>query len=68
MVTTLAQLLDNSVKTYVKPDFMLFKRDGAYQPISSAAFGEDVKHLALGLRALGFEPGQKLCLLSENSP
>jgi long-chain acyl-CoA synthetase len=27
-----------------------------------------VKHVALGLRALGFEPGQKLCLLSENRP
>jgi long-chain acyl-CoA synthetase len=67
MVTTLAQLLSHSVKTYVKPDFMLVKKEGAYQPISSAAFGESVKHLALGLRALGFEPGQKLCLLSENS-
>jgi long-chain acyl-CoA synthetase len=47
---------------------MLFKKDGAYVPISSAEFGDGVKHLALGLRALGFEAGQKLCLLSENRP
>jgi long-chain acyl-CoA synthetase len=68
MVTTLAGLIVNSVKTYPKPDFMLHKTGGAYAPISSAAFGADVKHLALGLRELGFQPGQKLCLLSENRP
>jgi long-chain acyl-CoA synthetase len=68
MVTTLAQLLVHSVTTYPKPDFMLFKKDGAYEPISAAEFGTSVKHFALGLRALGFEAGQKLCLLSENRP
>jgi len=68
MVNTLAQLLVHSVTTYPKPDFMLVKRAGVYAPISAAEFGAGVKHLALGLRALGFEPGQKLCLLSENRP
>jgi long-chain acyl-CoA synthetase len=68
MVTTLAGLIVNSVKAYPKPDLMLFKKEGAYKPLSAGEFGESVKHLALGLRALGFEPGQKLCLLSENRP
>jgi long-chain acyl-CoA synthetase len=68
MVTTLAGLLANTVKAYPKPDFMLFKKDGAYTPISTQEFGESVKHFALGLRALGFDAGQKLCLLSENRP
>ncbi len=68
MVTTLAQLLVHSVSTYPKPDFMLFKKAGAYVPISAAEFGDGVKHFALGLRALGFEAGQKLCILSENRP
>ena len=68
MVTTLAQLLIHSVTAYPKPDFMLFKKDGAYRPISAAEFGDSVKHLALGLRDLGFGPGQKLCILSENRP
>ena len=68
MVPSLAHLLVHSVTTYPKPDFMLFKKDGAYVPISATEFGESVKHLALGLRALGFESGQKLCILSENRP
>ncbi|HPW18673.1 MAG TPA: long-chain fatty acid--CoA ligase [Candidatus Aminicenantes bacterium] len=68
MVATLAELIVNSVKTYPKPDFMLVKKGGAFAPLSAREFGDGVKHLALGLRALGFEPGQKLCLLSENRP
>ena len=68
MSTTLAGLIVNSVKAYSKPDLMLFKKDGAFRPIAAAEFGEGVKHLALGLRALGFDAGQKLCLLSENRP
>jgi len=68
MVQSLAQLLVHSVTTYPKLDFMLVKRAGAYGPISAAEFGDGVKHLTLGLRALGFEPGQKLCILSENRP
>ena len=68
MVTTLAELIVNSVKTYPKPDFMLVKKEGAYAPISTQEFGDGVKHLALGLKAIGFEAGRKLCLLSENMP
>jgi long-chain acyl-CoA synthetase len=47
---------------------MLFKKDGAYTPISTGEFGASVKHFALGLKALGFEAGPKLCLLAENRP
>ena len=68
MVTTLAELLVNTVKTYPKPDFMLFKKEGAYTPISTGEFGDGVKHLSLGLKALDFEAGQKLCIISENRP
>ncbi len=68
MVTTLADLIVNTVKAYPKPDFMLFKKEGAFTPISTGEFGDGVKHLALGLNALGFEARQKLCLLSENRP
>jgi long-chain acyl-CoA synthetase len=68
MVQSLAHLIVHAVTTYPKPDFMLVKRDGAYRPVAAAEFGDGVKHLTLGLRALGFEPGQKLCLLSENRP
>jgi long-chain acyl-CoA synthetase len=68
MVTTLAQLLVNSIASFPKPDLMLVKKEGAFRPISTQEFGDGVKHLALGLKALGFGPGHKLCLLSENRP
>jgi long-chain acyl-CoA synthetase len=68
MVTTLAELIVNTVKVYPKPDFMLFKKEGTFTPISTGEFGDGVKHLALGLNALGFDARQKLCLLSENRP
>ncbi|NTU51722.1 MAG: AMP-binding protein [Candidatus Aminicenantes bacterium] len=68
MAPTLAGLIVNTVKTYPKPDLMLYKKDGAFTPMSTQEFGDGVKHLALGLKALGFEQGQKLCLLSENRP
>ncbi|MEN6560295.1 MAG: long-chain fatty acid--CoA ligase [Acidobacteriota bacterium] len=68
MVSSLAHLLVHSVAAYPKPDYMLVKKDGAYRPIAAAEFGDSVRHLALGLRALGFGPGQKLCILSENRP
>ncbi len=68
MVTTLARLLANTVESYQKPDLMLFKKEGAFTPISTREFGDGVKFLSLGLKSLGFEAGQKLCLLSENRP
>ncbi len=68
MVTTLAQLIVNTVKSYPKDDFMLVKKEGAYTPISTQEFGDGVRDLCLGLHALGFGKGHKLCLLSENRP
>ncbi len=68
MVTTLSELLLNSIKSYPKPDFMLFKKEGRYVPISTQEFGDSVKHMALGLHALGHAKGDKLIILSENRP
>ncbi len=47
---------------------MLYKKEGQYTPISTAEFGDRVKHLSLGLRDLGFETGDKLIILSDNRP
>jgi long-chain acyl-CoA synthetase len=68
MVTTLSNLLLNTLEKYPKPDFMLVKKDGRYAPISTQEFGETVKHLALGLAELGHGRGDKLVILSENRP
>jgi long-chain acyl-CoA synthetase len=68
MSETLGRMLQHTLKTYPKHEFMLVKREGKYVPISSAEFGGMVRRLALGLHSLGFGKGDKLCLLSENRP
>jgi long-chain acyl-CoA synthetase len=68
MVDTLSQLFLNSVRSYPKDGFLLVKKQGAYAPISTGAFGDAVKFLGLGLRALGLSKGDKLIILSENRP
>ncbi len=68
MIETLAQVLLNTVKSFPKDDFMHFKKDGAYTPISTKDFGERVKLFSLGLRQLGLRPGDRMVILSENRP
>ncbi|MGB7294313.1 MAG: long-chain fatty acid--CoA ligase [Candidatus Aminicenantales bacterium] len=68
MPDTLAQVLVDTVKNYPKPDFMLYKKEGRYQPVSTEEFGRQVKHLCLGLRDLGLQKGDKVIILSENRP
>jgi long-chain acyl-CoA synthetase len=68
MSETLGRMLQHTLKTYPKREFMLVKREGKYAPISSTEFGDGVRRLALGLHSLGFGKGDKLCLLAENRP
>ena len=68
MIKTLPELLLNTLKEYPKDDLMLYKKEGAYVPLSTREFGDKVKALSLGLRELGLGPGDKLIILSENRP
>jgi len=68
MADTLAQVVLDTVKNYPKPDFMLYKKEGRYQPVSTEELGRRVKHLCLGLRDLGLQKGDKVVILSENRP
>jgi long-chain acyl-CoA synthetase len=68
MVTTLAELFLNTLKSFPKPDLMLVKKEGAYTPIPAAEFGARVRWFALGLQELGLAKGDKLIILSENRP
>lgn len=68
MVDTLSQLFLNSVKSYPKDNLMLYKEKGRYVPISTDEFANRVKQVALGLKDLGLEAGDKLIILSENRP
>ena len=42
------------------------KRGGAYVPTSWRQYGKAVRHFALGLIELGFEPGDRLCVMGFN--
>ena len=68
MTETLAQVLLNTVKSFPKDDFMLFKKDGTYVPLSTKDFGDRVRFFSLGLRQLGLRPGDRMVILSENRP
>ena len=68
MVETISQLFLNTVKSYPKDDLMLFKREEQYVPISTEEFASKVRYFTLGLKDLGYNPGDKLVLLSENRP
>jgi long-chain acyl-CoA synthetase len=68
LIETLAQVLLNTVKSFPKDDLMLFKKDGAYVPLSTKDFGDRVKFFSLGLRRLGLGPGDRMAILSETGP
>lgn len=68
MIETLNQAFFNTVKSYIKDDLMLYKKEGQYVPISTEEFANRVKYISLGLRDLGLEAGDKLIILSENRP
>ena len=68
MITTLCELLLNSVGSFPKPEFLLVKINGGYTPISTEEFGLRVRRLSLGLQDLGLAKGDKLVILSENRP
>ena len=68
MVDTISQIILNTVRSYPKEDLILFKKEGAYVPISTQDFGNDIKYLSLGLKDLGHQAGDKLIILAENGP
>jgi long-chain acyl-CoA synthetase len=68
MISTLSELLINSVKSFPKDEYLLVKKEGQFRPISMAEFGRRIEHFSLGLRDLGLAKGDKLIILSENRP
>jgi long-chain acyl-CoA synthetase len=63
---TLNQLLTKAVETHRRDDALVYKKDGAWQKISSESWLARARHLALGLHTLGIERGDRVALLSEN--
>ena len=65
---TLNRLFFDAVEKFNKPDALQFKKDGTYRPISSRELGDRVRHVALGLRDLGIQRGDRVAILSETRP
>jgi long-chain acyl-CoA synthetase len=65
---TLNQLFFDAVERYDKPDALQWKAGGRYQPMSHRTLAERVRRTALGLRALGVQPGERVGILSNNRP
>ncbi len=68
MVETISQLFFNTIRLYPREDLMQVKRGEQYVPISTEEFGNRVKYFSLGLKELGFNPEDKLVILSETRP
>jgi len=67
-VTTVSRLFLNTCREFPKPELLKSKAGGAWRAISTEEFGRRVRLLSLGLRVLGFKPGDKAAILAESGP
>ncbi len=65
---TVNQLFFETLDKYDKPDALMTRASGRWTTISHATIREQVRRVALGLRALGLQPGDRVAILSENRP
>jgi len=68
VIETITQSFLNTIKSYVKDDLMLYKKEGRYQPISTEELANKVRYFALGLRDLGLKAGDKMVIISDTRP
>jgi long-chain acyl-CoA synthetase len=66
-VTTLAELFLHAAG-HRKPDALLYKTGGRYQPISTVELVDRVRRLARALEKRGVERGDRVALMAENGP
>jgi long-chain acyl-CoA synthetase len=64
---TLVDIFRN-LANFQKPDLLLYKKDGAWHPISTREFMDRVRALGSALEGLGVKSGDRVALLSENRP
>jgi long-chain acyl-CoA synthetase len=64
----LNQLFFTAVERYDRPDALQVRVNGRFEPISHRMLADRVRRTALGLRALGIAPGDRVGILSENRP
>ncbi len=66
--TTLTALFFKAVESFDLPAAYLYKKDGAYTPISHRETLERVRRVSLGLGAIGVKRGDRVGIMSENRP
>lgn len=64
----LADLFVRSAEKLRVEKALNFKRDGNWKSISSAELAERAGHIALGLNTLGLQKGDRVAIMSNNSP
>ena len=66
---TLSHLFFDAIDRYSsKRAALRYKANGTWREITHQELGRQVRHLALGLRELGVEPGDRIAILSANRP
>src|SRR5690606_11251912 len=66
--STLTRIFFDAVERFDLAEAYLHKVDGRYVPISHQAVVRRVRHVALGLEALGVKRGDRVGVMSENRP
>ena len=62
------KLFWNRVETWPKNVALREKDYGIWQEITWLEYGQKARYVALGLIALGFEPGDRAAIIAENKP
>lgn len=65
---TLNELFNFAVDQYRGDEFLRFKSSGEWRSLTYGEVARRVREMALGLRALGLQSGDKVALWSENRP
>jgi long-chain acyl-CoA synthetase len=65
---TLAELFLRAAAEHSRADALIYKKDGEWKKISSAEMISRAQNIAFGLYALGVSRGDRVAILSANSP
>ncbi len=65
--TRVFELLEHQLDHYPKPDALAYKQDGVWNKISTQAFSDHAAHLALGLKQLGVQKGDKIANITDRN-
>src|SRR5688572_21691260 len=65
---TLPHYCIESFRRNNKPDALSYKIGDVWEHLSGASVIEKIKHIALGLSALGVKAGDRIAVISENRP